>query len=190
MACPRAAADVLNAHSSASLVVAECAAAAVVAVTPVLHHLPSARLHLALMALLTAVRGGHEDHQALNMAHIMDRHTITTAPALARLVVAARGVDLVASTWPTSWTTWAVVSALTLLVLPRALVSNASPRHGETMTLTLSLAPTFLILLHNTSFISLFQVRRRKTSVLTGMARTASFASPVWCTDQVPTKSC
>jgi len=78
----------------ASLVVVECAAAAVVEVTLVLRHLPSARLHLthttmAPMALLTAVRGGHEDHQALNMAHIMDRHTIAAAPALARLVVAA-----------------------------------------------------------------------------------------------------
>jgi len=42
-----------------------------------------------MLMVLLVVLGGQEDPQALAMAHIMDHPTVTTGPALARLVAAA-----------------------------------------------------------------------------------------------------
>jgi len=68
-------------------VAVDVAAAVVVETTPV----PPASAYITghILTALLAVLGGREDLQALAMAHIMDHPTITTGPALARLVAAA-----------------------------------------------------------------------------------------------------
>jgi hypothetical protein len=77
-------------------VVVDVAAAVVVETTPVplasayitAHQASGLTMGHILMALLV-VLGGQEDLQALATAHIRDHPTVTTGPALARLVAAA-----------------------------------------------------------------------------------------------------